>query len=599
MAKFTGSNTLGNSIIYDNGTNVGIGTTTPGQRLDVSGSVKFTGALMPNDNAGTPGQVLTSQGAGTPPIWTNISSQAWSLTGNAGTTAGTNFIGTTDSVDMVFKTKNIENMRITATGNVGIGTTTPAQKLDVNGGASITGGLNVNSKVNFLVGGNLGGVYSYGNGKLSVNGDNVGDSTLVVQGSIHAKIVGSGSSSGYLAVDRDANIYGNIYLRGNASSIYLNGNASSIYLNGNAGTTGQVLTSQGAGSPPIWTSNVSSFNGRTGAVVPATGDYNINQLAGVSISSPTTNQLLRYDGTNWVNWTPNYLTANQNITFTASGDISGSATGNTSLSPTLTINNKAVTYAKIQDVTSGALLGRYATTNGTVQEITLGSGLSLNTTTGVLSATGTVSGTGTSGNFPIWSGVFGSSSSSLSNSGLVENSNVLQINDSVVYLPDSNSSIKVTRINPYLLDSSGNKNYGSFSSLGGIFSSFYALLVDTVPSNHVLELNLKNINGLKYGIVNVYAGSLTGTDTVYLPPIDQACSLNSEYGGYDFVVIPIRIFIRHSTSSIFVSVAKSDINKGVVLMGLNNVPAVLVNPQQYPTLSFYPDKFNNDWIVTF
>lgn len=216
VAKFTGSNTLGNSIIYDNGTNVGIGTatpgaqldvefpdgsndyslldlrnstnygymvktdhiasrgatlrfvaydynvgspttrnvltlrpegnvgigtTTPGQMLDVSGNVKFTGALMPNNSAGTTGQVLTSQGAGSAPIWTNISSQAWSLTGNAGTTAGTNFIGTTDSVDMVFKTKNIENMRITATGNVGIGTTTPAQKLDVNGSISFTGSL--------------------------------------------------------------------------------------------------------------------------------------------------------------------------------------------------------------------------------------------------------------------------------------------------------------------------------------------------------------------------------------------------------------------------------------------------------------------------
>lgn len=208
---------------------------------------------------------------------------------------------------------------------------------------------------------------------------------------------------------------------------------------------------------------------------------------------------------------------------------------------------------------------------------------------------GGVSGTGTSGNFPIWSGVFGSSSNSLSNSGLVENSNVLQINDSVVYLPDSNSSIKVTRINPYLLDSSGNKNYGSFSSLGGIFSSFYALLVDTVPSNHVLELNLKNINGLKYGIVNVYAGSLTGVDTVYLPPIDQAYSLNSEYGSYDFVVIAIRIFIRHSSSSVFVSVAKSDINKGVVLVA-TNAPTLVIPPSNY-SLSFYPDKFYNDWIV--
>jgi hypothetical protein len=47
----------------------------------------------------------------------------WSVTGNAGTTAGTNFLGTTDATDMVFKTNSAENMRIAnSTGYVGIGT---------------------------------------------------------------------------------------------------------------------------------------------------------------------------------------------------------------------------------------------------------------------------------------------------------------------------------------------------------------------------------------------------------------------------------------------------------------------------------------------
>ncbi|NTW32735.1 MAG: hypothetical protein HGB12_08945, partial [Bacteroidetes bacterium] len=50
---------------------------------------------------------------------------AWSLTGNTGTTAGTNFIGTSDNKDFVFKTNNTEWARITSGGNVGIGTTSP------------------------------------------------------------------------------------------------------------------------------------------------------------------------------------------------------------------------------------------------------------------------------------------------------------------------------------------------------------------------------------------------------------------------------------------------------------------------------------------
>ncbi|SFV32080.1 beta strand repeat-containing protein [Thermoflavifilum thermophilum] len=141
----------------------------------------------------------------------------------------------------------------------------------------------------------------------------------------------------------------------------------------------------------ISNTGVLSFNSRTGNVTPASGDYNLSMLGDATISSPSNGQLLQYNSSTgkWVNWTPNYLTANQTITFTASGDISGSASGSTALSPTLTINNGAVTYSKIQNVTAGTLLGRYSATNGTVQEIILGSGLSLNSSTGVLTATGT------------------------------------------------------------------------------------------------------------------------------------------------------------------------------------------------------------------
>jgi hypothetical protein len=54
--------------------NTGIGTSAPTQVLDVAGNVKFSGALMPNNTAGTSGQVLTSAGAGTAPTWTTPAS---------------------------------------------------------------------------------------------------------------------------------------------------------------------------------------------------------------------------------------------------------------------------------------------------------------------------------------------------------------------------------------------------------------------------------------------------------------------------------------------------------------------------------------------
>jgi hypothetical protein len=50
------------------------------------------------------------------------------------------------------------------------------------------------------------------------------------------------------------------------------------------------------------------------------------------------------------------------------------------------IDNGVVTYAKIQDVTGQRILGRYSASTGPTQEITIGSGLSLDTGTGVLTA---------------------------------------------------------------------------------------------------------------------------------------------------------------------------------------------------------------------
>lgn len=52
--------------------NVGIGTAAPSERLHVNGNLRVDGALMPNGDAGTTGQVLTSQGPGMPPIWTTL-----------------------------------------------------------------------------------------------------------------------------------------------------------------------------------------------------------------------------------------------------------------------------------------------------------------------------------------------------------------------------------------------------------------------------------------------------------------------------------------------------------------------------------------------
>lgn len=68
----------------------------------------------------------------------DLGSLYWKLTGNAGTSPGTNFLGTTDARDLVFKTQSIEAIRTVAPasgkpGRVGIGTVggTPSAQLEV------------------------------------------------------------------------------------------------------------------------------------------------------------------------------------------------------------------------------------------------------------------------------------------------------------------------------------------------------------------------------------------------------------------------------------------------------------------------------------
>lgn len=76
-----------------------------------------------------------------------------------------------------------------------------------------------------------------------------------------------------------------------------------------------------------------------------------------------------------------------------------------------------LTYAKVQNVTGSRLTGRYSASAGVMQEISIGSGLALNSTTGVLSATGG-SGTVTSVGVSVPSN-FSVSSSPVTTSGTI------------------------------------------------------------------------------------------------------------------------------------------------------------------------------------
>jgi hypothetical protein len=71
LTKFTGQYEIGNSIVYDSGTNLGIGTTSPAYTLDVAGGINLTGALRFTGSAGALNQVPVSDASGIP-TWTSL-----------------------------------------------------------------------------------------------------------------------------------------------------------------------------------------------------------------------------------------------------------------------------------------------------------------------------------------------------------------------------------------------------------------------------------------------------------------------------------------------------------------------------------------------
>jgi len=178
LPKFTGATTLGTSVLYQSGSNVGIGTSSPGSALQVAGSAAIgyaTSTTGPSNGLAVNG----FSGFGTVSPNTQIevnytqNSLEWLATltdpannasigygpgikfknssysnsnesnkwfGIAGV-AGANwsaqtdlvFYGTSDSASVAPS----EIMRITGGGNVGIGTTSPLSKLSISGNLAL------------------------------------------------------------------------------------------------------------------------------------------------------------------------------------------------------------------------------------------------------------------------------------------------------------------------------------------------------------------------------------------------------------------------------------------------------------------------------
>ena len=87
-------------------------------RLSV-GTTTSNNYILPSSR-GTANQIMQTDGSGNV-SWVDasiISGNNWSLTGNAGTNAATNFVGTTDNTALSFRTNNIQRLQIDTNGTL-------------------------------------------------------------------------------------------------------------------------------------------------------------------------------------------------------------------------------------------------------------------------------------------------------------------------------------------------------------------------------------------------------------------------------------------------------------------------------------------------
>jgi len=122
-----GTNGFSNYLVVNDNGDVGVGTTTPTAKLDVSGTLLVKGDIINHDSSDFRSALsLTHSGTGT------------------GYGNGATVVQVFDNMEIVnfengylmFKTQDIERMRITGTGSVGIGIATPTAKLHLASGTT-------------------------------------------------------------------------------------------------------------------------------------------------------------------------------------------------------------------------------------------------------------------------------------------------------------------------------------------------------------------------------------------------------------------------------------------------------------------------------
>jgi hypothetical protein len=133
LLKGNGTSAVSASVVYDTGTNIGIGTASPGAKLQVNGET-ITGNISVRGDGSEGGQITFSNADNTAgPLNIDVDSlgngRLFTNLNNANLSIG-QLVGTGGIVTL--NTAGSERLRIDASGSVGIGTNAPSYKLHVS-----------------------------------------------------------------------------------------------------------------------------------------------------------------------------------------------------------------------------------------------------------------------------------------------------------------------------------------------------------------------------------------------------------------------------------------------------------------------------------
>jgi hypothetical protein len=214
ISKFTGSTALGNSLIYDNGTNVGISTSNPIFKLQI-GTITGLGIAT-----ATPTCLTLDETFGNNTIGTNFKLRLFQ--DNAINTYGFGVSGAlleiisgTNGAIGFFTNGANQRMIIQSSGNISVGNTNNTYKLDVTGDVNISGTYRVNGTA-------IGGVTGSGSTNLMplwTSTTGLGNSIIYNSG---GNLGINSTTNGYtLNVIRSASTAFNEVYRGSGSTVQI------------------------------------------------------------------------------------------------------------------------------------------------------------------------------------------------------------------------------------------------------------------------------------------------------------------------------------------------------------------------------------------